>query len=142
MESKVKQLRGRLAVVLTLGSVLCGACSSSKPEAQTSSNPAVPATSPESAPPSTAPLSPQDGERVTAALLGTQADTQNFVEGVTPDDAQLPAGSGLSLAVADAVFYGDTARVPATVTGSLAGDWIVLLIRVDNAWRIYGTTRA
>ncbi|MET8853400.1 hypothetical protein [Amycolatopsis sp. NPDC004625] len=54
--------------------------------------------------------------------------------------ALLPAGAMMHLDVARAEQAGqDVLRVPATVTGSTPGAWIVLVIRENGEWFVLGT---
>ena len=128
---------GAVAVLLTAG--VATGCSGSHEAATPPPGPTV--TRP-TAPTGEGPVTRPDGQRLMSALLGQATRPSDFLPGLTPQDAQLPAGSGLTLDVAQATVTGNLARVPATVTGSLAGDWSVLLARVDGTWRIYGTIRA
>lgn len=84
----------------------------------------------------------EDQERIVAALRGETGVEGGLVDGLSPVDAELPAGSGIDLQVQDATVDGDLARVPATVTGPLAGRWTVLLVRVEGRWRAYGTVQS
>lgn len=141
----MQRVYGRMAVLLVV-SLLASGCSRSGAHAGAAvSSASVPAAGPAGSEPSGARGAPQvgmqDAERVTAALLGARADPQDFIAGVTPADAQLPPGSGLTLDAAKASVEGDTARVPAVATGPLAGAWMVLLVRESGLWRVYGTTR-
>ena len=134
----MNRTRVRLAAAaVAVASVGAASCTGSQPDARRASERA----STQAAAPAV-PIRAEDGEQVTAALLGRGANTKVFVDGITAADAQLPAGSGLTLNLASATITGDTARVPAVVTGALAGDWTVLLVRIDGAWRVYGTVRA
>ena len=129
-----------VAVLLTAG--VAAGCSGSHETAVPPPGPTTTALATPAAAAGEGSVTRPDGRRLSSALLGQAMRPSDFLPGLTPQDAQLPAGSGLTLDVAHATVDGNLARVPATVTGSLAGDWSVLLARVDGTWRIYGTIRA
>jgi len=78
-----------------------------------------------------------------AALTNPRAPELSSVlaVGVEAKDAVLPPGSSLSVDIALAVVDGTRARVPAMVTGPLAGRWVLLLVRQEGTWRVYGSVR-
>lgn len=125
-----------LLVVVALASACGGGGSAGQTAPETSSSPS------QSAAPAVERLTSRDGERVTAALLGESTATETLMVGLRPEDAQLPPGSGLTLDLNRAIVDGNLARVPAVVTGPLAGSWTMLLTRIDGAWRVYGTVRS
>jgi hypothetical protein len=145
-DSAVNLVRDAVAVALASASLVSGCTSGGKPSDSAPAAPASSAPAP-SAPASTAPVggsvSKADGEQVTAVLLGKAVDTTRLMPGLRPEDAKLPLGSDLTLHVESATVDGNVARVPASVTGPLAGTWTVLLVRAtDGTWQVYGSVRA
>jgi hypothetical protein len=128
---------GALVVVLAVPG-----CSSGHGTSGETAAPSSTAASPLS---STSPGAPtaQDGARFASALVNAQSPELPSVlaVGVKANVAVLPPGSSLSVDTAHAVVDGPRARVPATVTGPLAGRWVLLLVREDGTWRVYGTVR-
>ena len=53
----------------------------------------------------------------------------------------LPAGSRLSVDASALTQTGRTATVPATVTGTEPGRWLLLLVRDGRSWTVYGTRK-
>lgn len=144
--ASVRVADGKWWVLVPIVCVGIAGCSSSHPKAaaQPGSTRAGSVPSAASVPAAAAPVTMSDGQRITSALTGTPSATgvPVFLAGIDPRQAQLPAGSHLSLDVEQAVVTGNTARVPATVTGPLAGPWTVLLERIDGTWRVYGAVKS
>ena len=55
----------------------------------------------------------------------------------------LPLGSSVAIDASKLTATGDVGTVPATVTGGpAAGQWVLLLQKVNDMWLLYGTRKA
>jgi hypothetical protein len=81
-------------------------------------------------------LESSDPSTVAAVLAPALAATYR----ATPSSF-LPAGSTVSINVEQLRVAGDVATVPADVSGTLPGHFLLLLERVHSQWLIYGTTK-
>lgn len=147
--STKRQLRVAAGVFAVLSVTLCGACGHHTGRASVNSASRV--SSPASSAVAIAEpgLSASQTSLITAALTSTDPATVEkalspAVRAAYEKNAftLLPAGSSVVIDSSKLNASNDSATVPATVTGGpAAGQWLLLLQRVNGNWLLFGTRK-
>jgi hypothetical protein len=137
-QAKLDALRARTAVGIVLALTLVSCCSASHHGATSST----------SQTPQVATLPAAQVRALETALVSNRLAAVESVLATAVRSpysakpwAMLPPGSRLSVDGSHLVVTGSLASLPATVTGPKPGKWLLLLVREQGVWRVYGTRK-